>query len=61
MIKEMIESAMAMRLGMSEASKETLTAFNAKQEDWRATCRKCGAQLMGSLSKLKEHRCGPES
>lgn len=41
---------------------EWLTAKNAEFDNWRSTCRRCGAQRVGALADLKkEHDCGAQS
>ena len=41
---------------MSEEAKAKLENFN-KTAEWRAKCRKCGAQLKGTLAELLLHKC----
>ena len=45
------------KLEMDEDAKAKLDAFNAEQADWYGKCRKCGAELKGTIAVLKSHRC----
>lgn len=40
-----------------ERGREALAKANAEAADWRATCRKCGRHLTGTLAQLQAHRC----
>lgn len=42
-----------------EEARVRLNEFNAKQTDWYATCRVCGARLEGSIAQIKEHKHEP--
>lgn len=43
--------------GMSPDKLEAMRKANA-EAIWYGRCRKCGVELKGLLSDLKEHRCG---
>lgn len=44
------------RLGMSPEAREQLKEFD-NAALWRATCRKCKAELRGTLATMRTHRC----
>lgn len=41
----------------AEENRKALEKANAEAADWRATCKKCGAALRGSLTQLRAHKC----
>jgi hypothetical protein len=46
---------------MSDKARAALNAKNEEFTDWRGKCRRCGAELTGSLKQLREHSCGEPS
>lgn len=41
----------------AEENRKALDKANAEASDWRATCKKCGKQLKGTLDQLRAHSC----
>lgn len=56
--RKTIEAALQQRLGPDAASQASMDEYNAKQTDWFGWCQKCGKELHGTRSSLKDHRCG---
>lgn len=48
-----------MRLTQEQIDAQEAAFKKATDEatDWRATCKKCGAVLKGSLAQLRAHKC----
>lgn len=42
---------------IAEENRKALEKANAEATDWRATCKKCGRQLKGTLADLQAHSC----
>lgn len=59
--KQAITHALQSRAGMTAEAAETIQKFNEQQTDWYTTCRKCKADLRGTLAQLKAHSCGTET
>lgn len=49
--------ALRRRAGQSDEARRSIEAANAEAVNWRGRCRQCGAELHGTLEKLREHRC----
>lgn len=56
--KMAIEAKLRRTYGASPEAREKIAVANKGFTDWRARCRKCGAELEGSLAELKGHTCG---
>ena len=41
----------------AKAQEKAIQKANDEASDWRATCKKCRAQLKGSLAELRAHKC----
>lgn len=48
------EAKLKREFGMSNANRESLRAYNEKQNDWYGFCRHCGKKRYGTLAQLKE-------
>lgn len=47
---------------LPEEKKQALIEYNDEHvRQWRGTCQLCGAKLLGTRRKLKEHLCGKSS
>ena len=46
------EAKLKRDFGTTQAHRENLRAFNAKQDDWYATCRVCGNKRTGTIAEI---------
>lgn len=51
------EAKLKREFGAMPESSTRLSQFNAEQTDWYARCRKCGAELKGTLAAVSRCSC----
>lgn len=55
------EVRMRRMMGVSREHAADVSRELAGKDDWRGTCKGCGAELQGTIDDLRDHRCGEVS
>lgn len=59
--KRSILRRLELQRGASPEARERLKQANEAAKDWRGRCRKCGAELEGTLAELRGHVCAADT